>query len=130
MLPVLRQRRDWQLLGGASIDFDPLAMAGQLWGRLPRVWMAQRRCSTSTDAARRRTGQVLLFDGPQKIAVLAAQVAATNRIGNQLWLTEWNWPLQGEGRYSPTSELECVAPDQAAEFATRYLDQAWQQGHC
>ena len=61
------------------------------------------------------------WDLPKKIALLRAAVDTCADPSKELWITEFNWPLKGTGRYSPVSGKPNVTEDQQANYLARYF---------
>ncbi|MBN1222616.1 MAG: hypothetical protein JXB23_05175 [Candidatus Aminicenantes bacterium] len=55
-----------------------------------------------------------------KIALLKAVVDVCSRESRDLWITEFNWPLEGTGKYSPASGKPNVTEEEQADFLVRY----------
>jgi hypothetical protein len=60
------------------------------------------------------------WDTPKKIALLKAAVDGCTEKDNPLWITEMNWPLEGTGKYSPTSGKPNVSENDQADYLVRY----------
>ncbi len=60
------------------------------------------------------------WDLSKKIALLKAAVDQCSHKGKELWITEFNWPLKGTGKYSPASGKPNVSEEQQANFLVRY----------
>jgi hypothetical protein len=60
------------------------------------------------------------WDLSRKIALLKAVIDQSSRKGKELWITEFNWPLKGTGKYSPASGKPNVTEEQQANFLVRY----------
>jgi len=59
------------------------------------------------------------WDTSKKLALLraAVDVCLENR---PLWITEFNWPLKGTGKYSPASGKPNVTEEEQADYLVRY----------
>jgi hypothetical protein len=55
-----------------------------------------------------------------KAALLKAVVDVCSRKSRDVWITEFNWPLEGTGKYSPASGKPNVTEDDQANFLLRY----------
>lgn len=57
----------------------------------------------------------------KKLALLRAAIDLTPCRGRPCWITEFNWPLQGMGPYSPAPGRPCVNLEDQANFLVRYF---------
>ena len=55
-----------------------------------------------------------------KIAWLSTMVWLSPKVGQELHLTEVNWPITGTAPYAPTSEYECIDEELYGDFMLRY----------
>lgn len=55
-----------------------------------------------------------------KIALLKATVDVCSSGNPDLWITEFNWPLKGTGKYSPASGKPNVTEEEQGNFLVRY----------
>lgn len=60
------------------------------------------------------------WDTTKKTALLRAVVDGTYKGGNNIWITEVNWPLAGTGKYSPASGKPNVSESLQRDYLTRY----------
>ena len=60
------------------------------------------------------------FTLSDKIAWLSTLVWLSPKVGQELHITEVNWPLSNTAPYAPTSEHECVDTKSYANFMLRY----------
>jgi hypothetical protein len=73
--------------------------------------------------------QMGVFDLRRKIALLFSMLRiSTKAKQKKLYLTEVNWPLKNTAPYAPTSEYECVTPDDYAEYMAQYHEIALKTG--
>ncbi len=56
----------------------------------------------------------------RKLALLKAIVDRCSRKPAPLWITEFNWPVQGTGKFSPVGENLTVSEEEQASFLVRY----------
>ncbi len=56
----------------------------------------------------------------RKLALLKAIVDRSSRKPAPLWITEFNWPVRGTGKYSPVGEDLTVTEEEQASFLVRY----------
>ena len=97
------------LVGGAVIDFEPLASLRSVvtghdlrYDAVAALLYVDRRGGPEA----RQYG---CFDLRRKIGLLAAIAASSPHVADpRLWLTEVNWPLTGQRGFAPTSHTECV----------------------
>ncbi|MBU4203613.1 MAG: hypothetical protein KKD59_06645 [Acidobacteria bacterium] len=61
------------------------------------------------------------WDLAKKIALLRAAVDVSGGQAKELWVTEFNWPLKGTGKYSPASGKPNVTEKEQADFLSRYF---------
>lgn len=130
---ALRERWSDLILAGPSIiDFEPIVVM--------RAVLNLRRfrfdASTALLYVDRRgppqATQYGWFDLRRKIAFQVAVNGCSPRLTvpgrRRLWLTETNWPLQGQGEHAPTSPRECVSEADAATYLRDYYRIAWETG--
>lgn len=125
-----RQCPGLRLAGPAVIDFEPLATARMLCNlRNYRLDVVSALLYVDRRGAPENR-QYGLFDLATKIRFTAACAAAGPRAarGAPLWITEFNWPIERTGDYTPTSDDECVSEAQAAAYLTRSYQIAWATG--
>ena len=60
------------------------------------------------------------FDLKKKINLLNAIMILSPKTKNRLFITETNWPISSTAPYAPTSEKECVGPDEYALYMVQY----------
>ncbi len=60
------------------------------------------------------------WDTSAKIALLKAAVDVCLSENRDLWITEFNWPLEGTGKYSPASGKPNVTEEDQGNFLVRY----------
>lgn len=60
------------------------------------------------------------FTLSDKIALLSTMVWLSPKVGQELHITETNWPISKTAPYAPTSERECVDEEPYADFLLRY----------
>ncbi len=61
------------------------------------------------------------FTLEKKITLLRAIIESTPCRGRECWITEFNWPLQGMGPYSPAPGKPCVSEEDQANYLVRYF---------
>jgi hypothetical protein len=57
----------------------------------------------------------------RKIALLKAVVDKCSTKSRDCWITEFNWPLEGTGKYSPASGRPNVSEEEQANYLVRYF---------
>ncbi len=60
------------------------------------------------------------WDTSAKIALLKATADVCLSENRDLWITEFNWPLEGTGKYSPASGKPNVTEEDQGNFLVRY----------
>ncbi len=60
------------------------------------------------------------WDLSKKTALLRAAVDVCSSKKKELWVTEFNWPLKGTGKYSPASGKPNVTEKEQADYLSRY----------
>jgi hypothetical protein len=60
------------------------------------------------------------FTLSDKIAWLSTLVWLSPKVGQELHITEVNWPITGTAPYAPTSEYECIDEELYGDFMLRY----------
>jgi hypothetical protein len=60
------------------------------------------------------------WDISAKIALLKATIDVCTPDSRDLWITEFNWPLEGTGKYSPASGKPNVTEEEQGNFLVRY----------
>lgn len=108
-----------KLIGGGVIDFEYHFTAHTLFnffkyrydGISSLLYVDRRGAPENT-----QMGFTLL----DKIALLSTMVWLSPKSGNELHITETNWPLSNTEPYAPTSEHECVSEEIYADYMLRY----------
>ncbi len=65
-------------------------------------------------------GKQMGFDLKKKINLLHSIMILSPKSSNKLYITETNWPLSNTVPYAPTSEKECVNPEDYALYMLQY----------
>ncbi len=60
------------------------------------------------------------LDLPNKLRLLYAILRLSRKTGNDIVITETNWPITQTAPYAPTSEDDCVSLEDHANFLVRY----------
>jgi hypothetical protein len=61
------------------------------------------------------------WDTSRKIALLKAVADGSGGRERDLWITEFNWPLKGTGKYSPAAGKPNVTEEEQANYLVRYF---------
>lgn len=131
---VAQQLRDQlfpqlKLIGPAVIDFEYHHILRALFNGMPVYF---DRLSSLLYVDRRgapQNKQMAFFDTRQKIKLLSTMIDLSHKIKQKkIYVTEVNWPLQNTAPYAPTSEKECVSPEDYAKFMREYHEIALQTG--
>jgi hypothetical protein len=111
------QGRPVRLAGPAVIDFE-FHLYPPLLARLPFAAVTSLLYVDRMGAPENRQAG---WDTPRKTALLRAVVDECGRSELPLWISEFNWPLKGSGRYSPAAGRPNVSEREQADFLVRYL---------
>ncbi len=110
---------DKRLLGSSVIDFEYHYTIRSLFNLFPigydiftSLLYVDRRGSPEN----RQMG----FDLKRKIHLLHAIMTLSPKTKKHLYITETNWPLSQTAPYAPTSEKECVSPEDYALYMVQY----------
>ena len=117
-----------KLVGPAVIDFEYhytvralFNLSGLRFDRISALLYVDRRGAPEN----RQYG----FNTRLKIALLYSMARISRLVRNpNAYITEVNWPLSGTAPYAPTSETECVTPDEYARYMRDYLEMALNSG--
>jgi len=60
------------------------------------------------------------FTLSDKIALLSTMVWLSPKVGQELHITETNWPITATAPYAPTSEHECISEELYSDYMLRY----------
>ncbi len=105
-----------KLLGPAVIDFEfhlyPPVLKHLFFDRITSLLYVDRVGAPENSQ--------FGWDLTKKIALLKAVVDKCSFKGKELWITEYNWPIKGTGKYSPASGNPNVTEEQQANFLVRY----------
>jgi hypothetical protein len=129
----LRAEFPWlRLIGPGVIDFEPAPwLRGLINNRRYRLDVAGALLYVDRRGSPRNT-QYGIFDLAGKIrlwrAITDLSPRCPRRSATPLWLTEFNWPLEGTKPWSPTGSPEMVDEDTAATYLKEYCQIAWQTG--
>ena len=72
--------------------------------------------------------QFFIFDLKEKLKFLYEIVKTSKLCSNDIYITEFNWPIINTAPYAPTSEKECVSLREHAKFMSEYYDIAKKSG--
>jgi len=112
----LREKHDVKLVGPAVIDFEfhlyPPVLREIPFDKVSSLLYVDRVGAPEN----KQCG----WDAAAKIALLKAVVDVCAQARRGLWITEFNWPLAGTGKYSPASGKPNVTEEEQADFLVRY----------
>jgi len=114
-----RNYHDRELLGSSVIDFEYHYTIRSLFN----FFSLKYDIFTSLLYVDRRgspQGKQMGFDLRKKINLLNAIMILSPKTKNKLFITETNWPISNTAPYAPTSEKECVSPDEYALYMVQY----------
>lgn len=115
-----------KFVGPGVLDFEPLAMIRGVAHGYPIHWDIAG-CALYVDRrGSPRATQLKFFDFKHKIYTIAACVIGRAKIKPRLWITEVNWPLEGQGKFAPTGSKERVSEEEAARYLREYYEDAWE----
>ena len=111
----LTEKHNVKLVGPAVIDFE-FHLYPPVFNKIPfdiasSLLYVDRMGAPET----KQSG----WDTSKKLTLLRAAVD-TCRKEMPLWITEFNWPLKGTGKYSPVSGKPNVTEDDQADYLVRY----------
>jgi hypothetical protein len=72
--------------------------------------------------------QMGIFDTRRKIDMLFALAKLSSKCGDEIYITEVNWPISDTAPYAPTSEKECVNLNDYTKFMVNYHKIAYESG--
>jgi len=110
---------DKELLGSSVIDFEYHYTIRSLYN----FFSVKYDIFSSLLYVDRRgspEGKQMGFDLKKKINLLNAIMILSPKTKNRLFITETNWPISNTAPYAPTSEKECVSPDEYALYMVQY----------
>ncbi len=117
-----------KFVGPGALDFEPLAIMRGVSHRYPIRWDISGSALYVDRRGSPRSRQYKLFDLKHKIYNTVACVAGSSRAGRRLWITEVNWPLKGQGKYSPSGSRTSIGEEPAARYLGEYYEDAWSTG--
>lgn len=124
-------RNDFQgirFIGPGILDFETMPLLRSLAHGYPIRWDIVG-CALYVDRrGSPHNRQMLFFNTRQKIMRFAACIRLASKAEPRFWITEVNWPLAGQGPYSPTCEKDCVPEEDAARYLAEYYQIAWRSG--
>jgi hypothetical protein len=108
-----------RLLGPSVIDFEYHYTIQALFNFYP---ISYDGCASLLYVDRTKTpeNKQFGFNLLGKIDLLYSLLNLSPQTKNRIMITETNWPLKGSGDYAPTSDLECVTAEDAANYLVRY----------
>lgn len=114
-----------QFVGPCALDFDPFAVMRGVTHAYPIHWDVTGAALYVDRCGSPRSPQMKFFDLKHKIFNTIACVGPWARANTRLWITEFNWPLKGQGRYAPTGSKEQVNEEAAGRYLREYVEDAW-----
>ncbi|SMN15312.1 FIG00388565: hypothetical protein [uncultured Candidatus Thioglobus sp.] len=109
-----------KLIGPSVIDFEYYYTAASLFNfknikfdKLSSLLYVDRRGAPEN----RQYG----FNFKNKINLLASMVSLSPKTGNEIYITEANWPLKNTAPFAPTSEKECVNEKDYEKYMKSYI---------
>ncbi|QOY51432.1 glycosyl hydrolase [Candidatus Sulfurimonas baltica] len=110
---------DVKLIGSGVIDFEYHFTAHTLFNLFKYRYDGISSLLYVDRRGAPENGQ-LGFNLSDKIALLSTMVWISPKVGQELHVTETNWPISGTAPYAPTSEHECIDEELYADFMLRY----------
>ena len=108
-----------ELVGSGVIDFEFHFSAHTLFNLDPYKYNATSAL-LYVDRRGAPENTQIGFNLQDKIALLSTMVWLSPKSEHKLYITETNWPLTNTAPYAPTSEKECVTPQEYANYMVRY----------
>lgn len=110
---------DLMLLGSSVIDFEYYFTIRTLFN-LHKIYFDE--CSSLLYVDRRGAPEntQMGLDLTKKLYFLQTLLRFSPKTGNDIVITETNWPISNTAPYAPTGEKECVSLDEHANFLVRY----------
>jgi len=108
-----------KLIGSAVIDFEYHYTAHTLFNRAKYKYDGISALLYVDRRGAPENAQ-MGFTLSDKIALLSTMTWLSRKVGQELHLTETNWPISNTAPYAPTSERECVDLESYADFLLRY----------
>jgi hypothetical protein len=113
---LLARKYDIQMIGPAVIDFEfhlyPVVLKAAPFDIISSLLY--------TDRVGAPENTQFGWDLSKKIALLRAAVDVCSDPQKELWVTEFNWPLKGTGKYSPVSGRPNVSEQEQSDYLARY----------
>ncbi len=107
------------LIGPSIIDFEYHQTLRALFNTYP-IRFDQVSSLLYVDRRGAPENKQMGMDLREKIKLLAALVSASSKSGQEILITETNWPLAGTAPYAPTSNKECVSEETYTNYMLRY----------
>lgn len=115
-----------RLIGPGILDFETIPLLRFLIHGYPVRWDSVA-CALYVDRrGSLRNKQLGIFDLKNKIRHFAGCIASSRKSERRFWITEVNWPIRNQGRYSPVRERECVSEEDAGQYLREYCEDAWE----
>lgn len=111
--------KDIKLIGSSVIDFEYHFSLRTLFN-LYNVYYDAFSALLYVDRRGSPFNTQVGFDLFKKIQLLWTMVKLSPKSADTIYITETNWPLSKTAPYAPTSEKECVSPQDYADFMVAY----------
>lgn len=112
--------KNLKLIGPSVIDFEYYYTARALFNnhnvkfdKLSALLYVDRRGAP-------QNSQYGIFDTQRKIDLLYSMNKLSSKSGEDIYITESNWPLSNTAPYAPTSEHECISEEDYCKFMLDY----------
>ncbi len=110
---------DINLIGSSVIDFEYHYTIRTLFN-LYKIHYDKFSALLYVDRRGSPLNKQMGFDLIKKIKLLYSIVSLSPKTENKIVITETNWPISKTAPYAPTSEKECVKPDEYALYMVQY----------
>ncbi len=107
------------LLGPSVIDFEYYFTARTLFN-LVKIKYDQASSLMYVDRRGAPENTQMGLDLSKKLYLLHAMLRLSPKTGNEIVITETNWPITGTAPYAPTCEKDCVSLEKHADYLVRY----------
>ncbi|RXJ69161.1 hypothetical protein CRV08_03895 [Halarcobacter ebronensis] len=114
--------KEYKLLGPSVIDFEYYHTIRALFNfedikfdKVSSLLYVDRRGNPTNT-------QYGFFDTKNKIDLLYALCKLSNKCGDDIYITEVNWPLSNTAPYAPTSEKECISCEDYTKYMREYFE--------
>jgi len=108
-----------KLLGSSVIDFEYYFSIRTLFN-LQKVKYDQFSTLLYVDRRGAPENTQMGLDLVKKLHLMQSMLTMSSKTGNEIVITETNWPITNTHPYAPTSEEDCVSLEDQADFLVRY----------